>query len=488
MQGMGVVTLTAGLPWLRPAACHDQSENCQQPYGWQLAILYAGLAFLSLGSGGIRPCNIAFGADQFDTDTAKGRAQLESFINWWYFSFTIALIIVLTGVIYIQTEVSWTIGFAIPTCCLVLSLTIFLIGRHTYVYKKPQGSVFVNLTKVIVASIRKRHVKLQGETSFYDPPTEPKLPKTQRFMFLNKAAVIVEEGELNEEGVPRNTWRLCSIQQVEQLKCLFGILPVWVSGLGCFVVMDQQGSFGTLQAIQMNRSIGSRFQVPPAWMGISSMIALSVWILVYERLYIVSFKKILNRDVRMTPSQKISAGIVASILCMVAAGVVEEKRRASALKHDTFQSPLTIALLLPQFMLSGLTEALASVAIMEFFTAQIPESLRSLGGSVFFLSLSFASYISSLIVNIIHSITNKTGKTPWLGGHDLNKNRLEYYYYIVACIAALNFLYYTLFASKFVTCNKDNAIESGVTGDSSCCLTRNLEHRDEETGLQRTSD
>ncbi|XP_019198093.1 PREDICTED: protein NRT1/ PTR FAMILY 2.8 isoform X1 [Ipomoea nil] len=485
--GMGTVTLTAGLASLRPPACHDQSENCKQPHGWQLAILYIGLAFLSLGSGGIRPCNIAFGADQFDTDTPKGRAQLESFINWWYFSFTIALLIVLTGVIYIQTEVSWTIGFAIPTFCLLLSLTIFLLGRHAYVYKKPQGSVFVDLTKVVVAFIRKRHVEL-GEGSLYDPATEePKLPKTERFMFLNKAAVIVDGDELDEQGVPRNTWTLCSIHQVEQLKCLFGILPVWVSGLGCFVVMDQQGSFGNLQAIQMNKSIGSHFQVPPAWMGISSMIALTLWILVYERFYILSFKKILNRDVRMTAGQKISAGIVTSILCMVAAGVVEEKRRSSALKHHTFESPLSIALLLPQFILSGMTEALAAVAIMEFFTTQIPEALRSLGGSVFFLSLSFSSYLSSLIVNVIHAITVKTSPTPWLGGHDLNKNRLEYYYYIIACIAALNFLYYTLFASKYVAYRIEDASEPGAMEDSSLRLTRNLELRDEETGSHRTS-
>lgn len=77
----------------------------------------------------IRPCNIAFGADQFDTNT---KGQIESFFNWRYLSFTInlhqALAIALTRVVYIQTEISWTISFAIPTACLSLSITIFLIG------------------------------------------------------------------------------------------------------------------------------------------------------------------------------------------------------------------------------------------------------------------------------------------------------------------------------------------------------------------------
>jgi len=68
----------------------------QHPKDWQLGVLFAGLRLLSIGAGGIKPCNIAFGADQY---TAKGRGQLESFFNWRYFTFTIALVIVLTGVV-----------------------------------------------------------------------------------------------------------------------------------------------------------------------------------------------------------------------------------------------------------------------------------------------------------------------------------------------------------------------------------------------------
>ncbi|KAE8124098.1 hypothetical protein FH972_019008 [Carpinus fangiana] len=67
------------------------------------------LGLLPLGAGCIRPCDIAFGADQFDTKTEKGRAQLESFFNWWYFSFPIALVFTLTTVVYIGGA-TFTIG------------------------------------------------------------------------------------------------------------------------------------------------------------------------------------------------------------------------------------------------------------------------------------------------------------------------------------------------------------------------------------------
>lgn len=449
------MTLTAGIHQLRPLTCNDR-PNCEHPQSWQLGVLFTALGLLSIGAGGIRPCNIAFGADQFDTNTEKGRVSLETFFNWWYFTFTIALVVALTAVVYIQTNVSWTLGFAIPTICLAFSITIFLLGRHTYICKKPQGSIFTDMAKVIAAACRKRNVS--GGT-FYDLAStseleKVRLVKTDRFKFLDKAAIIADPGELNDQGIAKNGWRLCSLQQVEHLKCLLGILPIWVTGICCFIVMDQQNTFGVLQVIQTNRSIGPHFKVPPGWMNLISMIALSFWIYIYECIYIPLMKRTGKSAIRLTMGQRIRIGIVLSIVCMLVAAIVEKKRRDSALRHDSFISPVSFGLLLPQFALSGLNEAFAAVAIMEFFTLQMPESMRTVAGAVFFLSLSIANYLGSLIVNIVHRVTSHTGKTPWLGGHDLNHNRLDYYYYVIAALGGLNFIYFNFFASSYLISNK----------------------------------
>ncbi|KAL2346597.1 hypothetical protein Fmac_000597 [Flemingia macrophylla] len=310
-----------------------------------------------------------------------------------YSSFTIALVIALTGVVYIQTNISWTLGFAIPTGCLAFSITIFLLGRHTYIFKKPQGSVFSDMAKVIAAAYKKRHIQAY-ERTIYNPTLtleNTKLVQTDRFKFLDKAAIIVDPSELNDQGMAKNDWRLCSLKQVEHFKCLLGILPVWVVGICCFIVMDQQNTFGVLQAIQTNRSIGSHFKVPPGWMNLSS---------------------------RLTMVQRIRIGILLSILCL----------------NETF----------------------AAVAIMEFFTLQMSESMRTVAGACFFFSLSVANYLGSLIVSIIHKATSGEGNITWIGGHDLNENRLEYYYYFIAALGALNFLYFNFFASRYLVSVKDN--------------------------------
>ncbi|CAL0304473.1 unnamed protein product [Lupinus luteus] len=460
--GMGFVALGAGVPSLRPPSCSSHSEtgysDCIPATGSQLAILYIGLALFAIGSGGLRPCNISFGADQFDITTEKGRSQLESFFNWWYFLFTVALLLALTVVVYIQTNVSWFLGFIIPTACFACSLTIFILGRNTYICSKPKGSVISDLIKVVVAANRNRRVDIKKDTelSFYDPPLDSeldprmsKLPHTNRFRFFDKAAVITDPSKSGNDVKPVDTWRLCSVQNVEELKSVIGTLPVWLAGILCFLSMTQANSFGILQVIQTHKSIG-KFVLPPAWMGLVPMIALSTWIFLYEKIY-VPFKDTRNkRGTRLTVEKRILIGIVLSIVCMLVSGLIEVHRRDAALKYGLFESPVSIWWLVPQFALSGLVEAFAAVAMMELLTSYWPDSMKTLGGAMFFLSLSICNYLNSLMIKIIESTTGKNGTIPWLGGNDLNKNRLEYYYYTIAVLAGLNLLYFQFVARRFL--------------------------------------
>ncbi|XP_051116838.1 protein NRT1/ PTR FAMILY 2.8 [Andrographis paniculata] len=465
LLGIGALTITAAVPQLRPPPCPTE-RLCIQPHKGQLALLFISLILVALGAGGIRPCNIAFGADQFDTSTNKGRIQLQSFFNWWYFSFTIALIIALTGVVYVQTNISWSIGFAIPTACFALSTAVFWFGRHTYLYKSPEGSVFVDMAKVVVAAFRRRKadLKLVHEPTLYNPSGDiaweaRKLVRTDKFGFFDRAAVVTDPSEIDAQGLAVDNWKLCSVQQVENLKCVLGVAPVWLSGIFCFVVMDQQSTYGILQAIQTDRSIGRHFTIPPGWIGITSMVTLTIWILIYEQLYIRIVKKVVKRDSRLTMQQRISVGIIMSILCMFVAGTVEKHRRASAVKNGTFSSPLHVTFLFPQFALSGLTEAFAAVALLEFYTLKLPQSLRSVAGAIFFVSLSIGSYLSSLIVNVVHSATGGKNRTPWLGGPDLNMNRLDNYYYILGGLGLINFVYFIFFARKYLPSGEDENVE-----------------------------
>ncbi|KAJ9567253.1 hypothetical protein OSB04_003219 [Centaurea solstitialis] len=402
LLGMGMMTLTAGVPHFRPPKCSDQL-NCVQPEKWQLAFLYAALGLLAFGSGGLRPCGIAsepissiqppsMAANSSKASSIGDKHQLDDRVRN-------------------------------PTACLLSSLVIFLIGRHTYVIKKPEGSVFSDIAKVIVASIRKRKIQDESKYSFYQERVGSKIPnvtRTQRFKYLDKAAMIVDPiRELNSNGVAKN------------------------SG-GC-AACNKSGP-------------SSRF--PPGWVSETAMITLSMWIFMYEGIYVPMLKRIFKREARLlTMAMRVRIGIIMSIVCMVTAAVIERKRRSSALKNRTYVAPMHIWWIIPQFMLSGLVEAFDNVAMMEFFTTRMPESMRTTAGAIFFVTLSISSYLNSLIVNIIHKLTGMNGGTPWLGGHDLNKNRLDYYYYIIAGFGVLNLIYFTFVGSKYTNPAKVIGVE-----------------------------
>ena len=72
----------------------------------------------------------------------------------------------------------------------LIGLVIFVSGIHSYHRDKPQGSPFVNITRVIVASIRKWNVKLSSRRDDYhyhndgEAKTTPAAPKTS-FRYQN---------------------------------------------------------------------------------------------------------------------------------------------------------------------------------------------------------------------------------------------------------------------------------------------------------------
>ncbi|KAG7033815.1 Protein NRT1/ PTR FAMILY 2.8, partial [Cucurbita argyrosperma subsp. argyrosperma] len=219
------------------------------------------------------------------------------------------------------------------------------------------------------------------------PEMRPPPCRHGEFLVFDKAATVVDSStELDEQGKSKNEWKLCSVHQVEQFKCFVGIVPIWAAGIPCFISMQQMGSFGILQAIQMNRFIGPHFQIPPAWMSLTPMIALSIWIYIYEK-YVEFMKKKTHKNKRFSLKTRIEIGIVMSVLCMVVAGILENIRRSSAEENKSFVSPLHVWMLIPEFALSGLTEAFAAIAVMELLTTHLPESLRTHKVFAPFLSL-----------------------------------------------------------------------------------------------------
>ncbi|XP_022735904.1 protein NRT1/ PTR FAMILY 2.10-like [Durio zibethinus] len=461
--GMVLVTLTAAVSKLHPPAC-DSSESgtCPGPTPWQMAFLLSGLGLMVVGAGGIRPCNLAFGADQFNPETESGKRGISSFFNWYYFTFTFAMIISLTVIVYVQSDVSWAWGLAIPAFMMFLSCVTFFIGTRIYVKVKPEGSPITSVIQVIVAAVRKRQLKQPEQpwiSLFNHIPKKTinsKLSYTDQFRFLNKAAILTPEDKINLDGSAANAWKLCSLQKVEEIKCLIRVVPIWAAGIIYNVAMVQQQTYVVFQALQSNRRFGNTsFNIPAASFGIFNMIGLTIWIPIYDRIIVPWLQRYTKKEGGITLLQKMSIGMVLAIVTMVISAIVEDRRRALALSNpigiDSKRgaiSSLSTMWLIPQLTLIGISEAFTIIALIEFYYKQFPENMRSIAGSFTFIGLALSSYLSSLLISVVHKITEGAPTGEWLP-EDLNKGKLDYFYYLVAALEVLNLGYFIVCANWY---------------------------------------
>ncbi|RLN29356.1 protein NRT1/ PTR FAMILY 2.11-like [Panicum miliaceum] len=434
--GMILLTLTAAVPSLHPHGSAGPSAS-------HMAVLLVSFALLAVGAGGIRPCNLAFGADQFDPRTPAGRRGINSFFNWYYFTFTIAMMVSATVIIYLQSNVSWALGLAVPATLMGLSCALFFMGTRLYVRVRPEGSPFTSFAQVVVAAYRKRRLPPpnNGELLF-DPPHRSslvsKIAYTDQFVCLDKAAVVVTpDDELTADGTTAtNPWRLCTLQQVEEVKCLVRLLPVWSSGIVYYIVLTNLGNYNVLQAMQTDRHLGrSGFQIPAGSFVVFNMLALTVWLPVYDGVVVPALQRVTKREGGITQLQRMGAGIALSIATMLVAAAAERHRRAVGDATSCF-------VLVPQQMLAGLSEAFAVIGQVDFYYKQFPENMRSVAGALLFLGFAIASYASGVMVTVVHRTTGGSdGRPDWLT-QDLNQGRVDLYYLVIAGMAAVNLVYF----------------------------------------------
>ena len=142
---------------------------------------------------------------------------------------------------------------------------------------------------------------------------------------------------------------------------------------------------------------------------------------------------------------------------MLVSAVFEEQRRTVALTRTTIGtapkggaiSSMSTSWLIPQLVLTGLSEGFNSIGQIEFYYKQFPENMRSIAGSFFFCGLAGSNYLSGFLVSVVHKITeNQAGGGDWLP-EDLNNGKLDWFYYMIAALGVVNFVYFLMCAKWY---------------------------------------
>ncbi|OMO68682.1 Proton-dependent oligopeptide transporter family [Corchorus olitorius] len=219
------------------------------------------------------------------------------------------------------------------------------------------------------------------------------------------------------------------------------------------VALGQQHTYAVFQAIQADRRLGNRkFEIPAASYAVIQMLSLTLFIPIYDRVIVPFLRRARGNEGGITILQRVGIGMFLSIITMLVSGIVEQRRRTIALTKPTLGvvptkgaiSSMSALWLIPQLALAGLTEAFANVGLTEIYYKQFPENMRSVAGSLFHCGQAGSSYLSSLLILIVH----RTTQGAWLT-EDLNKGRVDYFYYMIAGLGVLNLGYFLLCSSWY---------------------------------------
>ncbi|KAL5133684.1 Protein NRT1/ PTR FAMILY 5.6 [Glycine soja] len=248
-----------------------------------------------------------------------------SFFNWWSCGLCSGFILGSTVIVYVQDHVNWGVADIILSVVMAVSLLIFLIGRKgpitrtmskrlqedwarvaeecprvlmnlrthlllevasplslpfsiplSFIFQEAKESfdeedprpTSSNGACIIVAAISKRKLPYPSDpTQLYEVSKskgnrERFLPQTMKLKFLEKAAILENEGNLAEK---QNPWKLTTVTKVEELKLTINMFPIWVFTLPFGICTAQTATFFIKQSAIMNRKIGNkRFEIPPA--------------------------------------------------------------------------------------------------------------------------------------------------------------------------------------------------------------------------------
>ncbi|KAK6138853.1 hypothetical protein DH2020_027406 [Rehmannia glutinosa] len=441
---MVLLTLSASIDSLTPPPC--TKKPCIPASDGQTVFLYCALALIALGTGGIKPCVSSFGADQFDESDKSEADKKYAFFNWFFFAINMGALLGITLMVYIQVEFGWVWGFGVPTAAMIISVFVLAAG-------------FVKYRGVEVGRGDELYEVRGVESDIFGAR---KLAHTEQYRFLDKAAV-----QTGSDHTTTNRWKLCTVTQVEELKSIIRILPIWASTIALAISFSQLSTFFIGQATTMDRNLIS-LKIPPGSTPVFSAVNALILVPVYEKLVVPFLRAKTGHPRGITSLQRMGIGLFVSILAMLSAALVEKKRRDNFFNPD--RTILSVFWLFPQCFLIGMAEVFTYVGQLEFFYDEATDGTRSISSAMFLSEIGIGSWISTAIVKIVEKGSGGVEK-GWLRD-DLNQSRLDYFYWILTGINGVNFLVYLWVALRYKGRNgrsgsvRDESMVVDLGGDS----------------------
>ncbi|KAK4413386.1 protein NRT1/ PTR FAMILY 5.10 [Sesamum alatum] len=441
--GLSLLSLSASLT-SNYSKCKTASENvgCSPPELLNVLFFFS-LYLVAFAQGGLSPCSLAFGADQFDEEYEYECKAKSTFFNWWYFFSFGGILLPLLTLNYIQDNVGWELGFGIPAIVMCLALVLFLAGSMTYRFRvNADGrNPFARIYRVFVRAAK--NWKAAPVAISID---EEDQQKCAQFRFLDKA-LLTPDGWIGET--------ICSVEDVECTKAILRVVPVWFSCLGYTIVSAQPSTLFTKQAATIDLHLTSNFQLPAASLQMLFIIAtVFIFLPLYDRVFVPIARAITKNPSGISPLQRVGIGLGLNLISIVFTAIIELKHLALAREYGLVDMPdtmipMSVWWLAPQYVISRVANVFVLVGLQEFFYDEVPNELKSIGLAMYLSIIGVGSLLSSFLISSIQKLTSKNGQSGWFADN-LNRAHLDYFYWLLGGLCAAGFIAFIYFAKYYV--------------------------------------
>ncbi|CAH1102182.1 unnamed protein product [Psylliodes chrysocephalus] len=248
-----------------------------------------GLSLIAIGTGGIKPCVAAFGAEQFTLPAQKD--MLMHFFSIFYFTINLGGFVGMTltpimkkAVTCFGEDTCYALGFGFPAALMLMAILLFVMGKSFYKLKSPKRNVLIEFFKC----------------GWYALATKFK-ERTRSDHWLDKA-----KGKFNTKLIE-------DMKVVCAILLLYTPLPIFWS------LFDQQGSRWTFQASHMNGNIMGA-QITPDQMQVVNPVMVLIIIPIFDRIFYPCFSKY---NILENSLHRMALGGIIAGMAFLSAGLLE---------------------------------------------------------------------------------------------------------------------------------------------------------------------
>jgi dipeptide/tripeptide permease len=415
MYFVGLSVLTAGALLFSQQQEGSATSLTDDQLYWKRLVTFAGLFLVCIGTGGIKPCVSAFGADQVAAQTTaeinhEGHAhpddsdhgmndlpdgqnpsssssrEIQAFFAYFYFCINLGAVASIFLVPILKAHLGFGIAFLAPTIFLFLALTAFWSKRKEYVHHIPgeSGSLGDMLWLCGILLGQRLHDWWRPIRGGYHSLVQA------------PAARSIEES---------HKW---TTQQIGDAAKTLEILPI-LSMLPIFwMLYDQQGSVWTLQATRMKLSFG----IEPEHMNVVNPVEIMTFIPLLDTCIYPQIERVLGRP--FTHLSRMAWGMCFCALSFFGSGFLETYIQ----EQEEQEHPRSVSIFwqIPQITILSIAEILLSVTCYDFCYSNSSARCKALILALYLVTVGIGDFLAGILYNGMFQDWNRATVMHTCGG------------------------------------------------------------------------